>query len=113
MSEKSVTEYENASLGAANSPLDIALMHHKSTGWTYAASGFLPGNSDICRKTVDQALAGNAGNDKDGAYKRIGLNTFVDGDGPEGVIIQIITGANNTLQTLDLLLDAVSEKLSI
>lgn len=110
-SKVTITGFEASWLGAAASTLDVALLHHKSTGWTYATSGFTPGNGDICRKTTDQVLAGNTVNGGSGAYKRVDLDTFVQGDDDEGVIIQIITGNNNTVETMDLHINAISEEL--
>ena len=97
---------------AINDTLDIALLHHKATGWTYAATGFVPGNSDICRKSVDMQLAGNVAAGVSGAYKRVGLDTFIDGNGSEGIIIQVNTGGNNTVQTMDMHMIGVSEELN-
>ena len=96
---------------ALDTVFDIALKHHRPTDWTYAATGFLPGNGDIARKTVDQSLAGDVNNNKSGAWKRTDLNFFVEGNGSEGVLFEIITGANNTIQTMDLHVIAVSEEL--
>lgn len=97
--------------GAADSGADIALMHHKPVGWTYAATGFVPGNGDISRMSVDQAIDGNVANGADGAYKRSALNTFVQGNDGEGVMIQVITGAASTFQTLDLHITGVKENI--
>ena len=106
-----VTGFEAVWQGNANSSLDVALMKHTSTGWTYAATGFAAGNGDVCRKTVDQAIETDVQNGLDGAYKRIELDTFFSGTTDEGVIIEVTTGANNTIQTMDLHIDAVSEEL--
>lgn len=107
-----VTEFEVIWQGNANDTIfDIALMHHSAIGWTYAASGFTPGNDDICRKSVDQALAGNVVNGSDGAYKRTGLDFFIEGEAEEGIIIQIISGANGTIQIMDIHVGGVSEEL--
>jgi hypothetical protein len=107
-----ITGLEVTWQGNANSSLDIALMKHTTTGWEYASSGFVAGNGDICRKTIDQPLAGDVANNSDGAYKRLQLNEFISGrSGLEGHIIQVITGANGTIQTMDIRVDAVSEVL--
>jgi hypothetical protein len=107
-----VTGVECVWQGNANDiSFDIALLHHKATGWTYAATGFTPGNGDIARKSVDQALAGDVVNGKDGAWKRININQFIDGNASDGVIMEVTTGANNTIQTMDMHLSAVSEEL--
>ena len=99
--------------GNASSTLDVALMKHDDVGWIYAASGFVAGNGDICRKSVDQQLSGNVANGADGAYKRVQLNEYIEGagSGHEGHIMQIITGANGTIQTMGLRVNAVSEVL--
>jgi len=106
-----ITAFEAVWRGAANSSLDIELMHHKATGWTYAATGFEPGNGNICKKSDDQGLAGNAESGGDGAYKRVNLDTFIDGNGSEGLLIKVVAGANNTIQTMDLHIAGFSEEL--
>jgi hypothetical protein len=98
--------------GNANSTLDIALIKHGVTGWVYAASGFIAGNGDICRKSANQQLAGDVGNNIDGAWKRVNLDTYIAGQsGLEGHIIQVITGANGTIQISNCHIDVVSEEL--
>ena len=97
--------------GSGDSGFDIALMHHKPIGWTYAATGFTPGNGDIIRRSVDQAVDGDVANGIEADWKRIELNTFIDGNALEGVIIQITTTAPNTIQTMDMHVVAVSEEL--
>jgi hypothetical protein len=96
---------------ATNNTLDIALMKHTPEGWTYAATGFGPGNGDICRKSIDMALAGNTTDNTSGAYKRTNLNQFIDGNGNEGIVIQVTTSGNNTVQTMDMHIVAVNEEL--
>jgi len=86
---------------ANDSGFDIQLLHHKATGWTYAATGFVPGNGSICERLVDQAIESDVDNGQDGAYKRTVLATFVEGSASEGVIVKLITTQNSTIQTLD------------
>ena len=88
--------------GATDANFNVELLHHRSAGWTYAASGFIPGDSAICERAVDQQLIGNVASGVDGAYKRGGLTTFIDGNTSEGFIIRITTGSNNTIQTSDI-----------
>jgi hypothetical protein len=100
--------------GNANSSLDIALIKHTITGWTYAATGFVAGNGDICRKSVDQQLAGDVANNADGAWKRVDLDTYIAGkSGLEGHIVQVITGANGTIQVMSTHIDVVSEEIDV
>jgi hypothetical protein len=86
-------------------------LHHKSTGWTYAATGFDPGDGDICRRSVDQSEDGDVASGASGAYKRISLDTFISGTTTEGIIIQVITAANNSLTNTNLHIIAVNEGL--
>ena len=97
--------------GANDTEFDITLMLHSPTGWTYAATGFDPGNGDICRRSVDQAIASGINTGLDGAYKRTGLSTFVDGTAKEGVIVEIKTGEPNSIRSMDLHISAFSEEL--
>lgn len=98
---------------ALDTGFDIELMHHKQTGWTYAATGFIPGNGFICKRSVDQQIAGDVTNGDDGAWKRVDLNQYVAGGSgqKEGIIIKVVPTQNNTIQTMDMHLDAVSEEL--
>ena len=50
----------------------------------------------------DHAGFRRVSNNVDAAWKRSMENTFVDGDGEEGFVIQVITGANSTIQIKDM-----------
>ena len=97
---------------ANDSGMNIKLLHHKASGWTYAASGFVPGNGSICERLTDQQIESDVDTGADGAYKRAELNTFVDSGGSEGIILEITTTQNNTIQTMDINIVAVSEELT-
>lgn len=96
---------------ANDGSMNIKLFHHKPENWTYAATGFVPGNGVICERLVDQALASNVVNNQDGAYKRSQLDTYITSGNGEGLIVQIITGQQNTIQSMDLVVSAKSEDL--
>ena len=98
--------------GATDTSFDVALRHHSSDNWTYAASGFEPGDGDICRRSVDQAVSSNLALGVAGAYKRVNLNQFINGSGTEGVIIEVSTGSTKTIRNMDLHVSAYSEELS-
>jgi len=107
-----ITGFECVWQGNSNdNTLDVTLLKHATTGWTYAPTGFMAGNGDICRKSVDMAIAGNTNNNMDGAYKRLNLDTFIAGGTNEGHIIEIVTGGVNTIQTMDIHIKGVSEEL--
>lgn len=97
--------------GANDTEFNIQLKHHKADGWTYAASGFIAGNGNICERLVDQAINSNLAIGKEGAYKRVDLDTYLASSGPEGIVIEITTGANNTIRSMDMHVTAFSEEL--
>jgi hypothetical protein len=102
-------EWEGA---GTDTGMDMALLHHKSTGWTYAATGFTPGNGDICRRSVDQATDGDVANGVEGAYKRVSLDTFVAGGTDEGYIVEVTTTSPNVLDNCNFHVVAESEELT-
>lgn len=82
---------------------DIELLHHKATGWTYSAAAFTPGDGNIAQRSVDQAGFLGVLTGTESAWKRTGLSTFIDGSGGiEGFIWKVSTGANSTIQTMDM-----------
>lgn len=97
---------------AADSAMDVALKHHKAAGWTYAATGFTPGNGDIIRRSVAQAIDGDVVSGADGSWKRSEMTTFIEGNAREGVIFEVTTGQPSTIQNMDMHIIAVSEELS-
>lgn len=98
--------------GAVDSGFDIKLKHHKATGWTHASTGFVAGNGNIISRLVDQSIDGDVVNGEDGAWKRVGLDTYIESGASEGLVIEIVTTANNTIQTMDIEITGVSEELS-
>jgi hypothetical protein len=87
--------------GANDTGFDIELYHHTSSGWTYAATGFEPGNSVLASWSGSYVTEVNLANGIPFAWKRTDLNQFIDGDGSEGVVIKVTTGANNSIQFMD------------
>jgi len=98
----SVNTIEAVGLAGANdTSFDMHLLKHDDTGWTYAATGFVPGNGVIVDWSGDMSPYDNLVNGKQFAWKRADLATFIEGSGDEGIIVQIITGANNSVQSMD------------
>jgi hypothetical protein len=96
---------------ATETGFDIALLHHKPTGWTYAATGFEAGDGDIVRRSVDQALAFDVASGVSGSWKRVNINEFIDGDTLSGIIIKMETNTNNSIAGVAHI-TALSEELS-
>lgn len=97
--------------GGADSSFNIRLRAHRTSGWTYAASGFVAGNGILAERLVDQAINSSVASGENGAWKRVDLNEYLDGSASEGFILEVTTGSNNTIQTMDMNLIAVSEEL--
>jgi len=97
---------------ASDDDFNIQVYKHATDGWTYAASGFEPGNGVLIDRLVDQGLAGEVVSGEDGAWKRVDLSQFIDGNGSEGFLIKVTTDENNTIQTMDMHIDAYSEELT-
>jgi hypothetical protein len=80
---------------------DMSLLHHKPTGWTYSAAAFDPGNGVLAdwsdTYTGNDDLVGG----EQFAWKVTGLNEFINGDSDEGIIVRIVAGTNNSVQSMD------------
>jgi len=97
--------------GATDNAMNIELLYHKPTGWTYAATGFIAGDGIVCARLADQNLVSGVLNGESGAYKRTDLDAFVEGSGSEGSLIRVTTTANNSVANMNLHIVAVDESL--
>jgi len=85
--------------GASESALDVQLLHHKTTGWTYSAAAFVPGDGAVVDLATDYGTNNNLTANEDFAYKRASLSTSVTGGNGEGVIVRVITAVNNSISS--------------
>jgi hypothetical protein len=88
--------------GASDSNFNIELLHHKTTGWTYSAGAFVPGDGAIVQMSTDMGPDDNLYNGQNFAWKHVDLSTFICGNDSEGTVIRITTGNPNTIQSMDL-----------
>lgn len=99
-----VTDFEAVGLGGAADAagFDIRLFHHSAVGWTYHATAFVPGGTVLAdyQDTHDTEIAIASG--EPFAFKVAGLATDVAGSSDEGVVVEITTGQNNTVQSMSL-----------
>ncbi|KKK59715.1 hypothetical protein LCGC14_3031630, partial [marine sediment metagenome] len=65
--------------GAADTGFNIRLFHHVDAGWTYAASGFVPGGTVLANMNTSHSTEQNLVSGEEFAYKRVDLNTDVSG----------------------------------
>jgi hypothetical protein len=81
--------------------LGIRFLHHDSSNWTYSAAAFVPGGTVINTLDTDYSTDDEFDTGEYGAYKRSGLSEAVAGDSSEGVIIELSTAVNNTVDNID------------
>lgn len=97
-----ITDFKADGLAGANdSDFGLRLLKHSSTGWTYTASGFVPGNGVIASLVTDYSTESDLANGENFAYDRTGLTTTITGSDAEGYIVEITTGQNNAIEYLN------------
>lgn len=90
--------------GGNDSNFNITLLHHDSTAWIYSAAAFDPsmGHHIIDLQTIHDTEF-ELSNGKPFAFKITPIvHEDIVGNNGEGVIIRIIAGANNSVQTMDM-----------
>ena len=105
-----ITHFEIVGLAGANdTSFNVLLCVHSSNGWSYSAAAFtFPTGNVIVDMNTDYSTEQNLANGDDFGYERDGLSTFIAGSNssptinqPNGALIQIITGANGSVQSMD------------
>ena len=90
--------FESVGLADSNdSGFNIQLFHHNDTGWTYAATGFVAGNTPLFDLQTMYVNEYEASGGEGIAFKRTPLNTTVDGSASEGLIIAFTTTSNGSI----------------
>ena len=87
-------------VAGANGTINISLLHHKATGWTYNNGAFTPiiAANTICDMATDHGTDVEVDSDDHFAYKRTALDTVINGSDSEGIIIWFETSAQNTIE---------------
>jgi hypothetical protein len=98
--------------GSTDSGMDIVVLHHKETGWSYSLAGFTAGNGYVVKRSIDQAVDGDVENNTYGAYKRVNVNQFIEGSASEGIVIQVKTTSINSIADMGIHVLAYSEELT-
>ncbi|MHC4616374.1 MAG: hypothetical protein ACYTEQ_01340 [Planctomycetota bacterium] len=76
----------------ANSTSDVAVIHHKDTGWTFNSGAEPTPPTAIARMSTDYSTERAIAVSQSGAYKRDNLSVSIDGGDGEGIIIEILAG---------------------
>lgn len=80
---------------------NIQLYDHNATGWTYAATGFSPGNTPIADFASEYGAESDIVTDQQFHWNRDGINTLIRGDLGEGILIKVMTSVNSSVRYLN------------
>lgn len=84
--------------GASETELDVQLLYHNTSSWTYSAAAFNAATGKaVVSLGTDYGTNNNLTANEDFAYKRASLSTPVQGADGEGVITCIITAVSNSI----------------
>jgi hypothetical protein len=95
--------------GANDANIDIQLLHHNATGWTFNAGAEPDFPTPIASLQGDHVTEYQAVNGENGAWKRDNLSTVIDGSGSEGTLFCVITTANKAFELGSLLLRIIPQ----
>lgn len=96
-----VVDFEAVGGATSNdSGFDLEFFHHSDSGWTYAASGFIPGGDIIAQLSVDRSTDRQLINGEEFSYKRV-LDQSVLGSLQEGVLVRMTTTSVNSVDHID------------
>jgi hypothetical protein len=84
--------------GANDSTADLKLLHHKATGWTFNSGAEPTPPTPVASLQGSHVTEHELSAGECGAWKVTGLSETVVGSGSEGIIIEIIAGANRSFE---------------
>jgi hypothetical protein len=87
--------------GATDTSFNIRLLKQDADNWTYAAAGFVPGGTVLLNMNTIHGTEQNIASGIPFAFKRANLSEVINGADSEGLVVEITTGANNTVQDMD------------
>lgn len=97
--------FETLTLAGANdSSFEIKLFKHSSINWTYSAGAFAPGgelvqiNGNDIQLTNIISTNNNLVNGQECAFKIVGINDTIHGSNGNGLVIEVTTGTNNSIE---------------
>jgi hypothetical protein len=78
--------------------LDVSLLKHQTTGWTYSAAAFTPGTTPVIDLATDYSVNDQLADNNYFAYERSDINVSVSGSSNEGILVRLGTVNNNVIQ---------------
>ena len=97
----SVTGFEVTGFAGANdSGFNVKLKLHSTANWTYSAAAFVPGGTDLANQNTDHSTNKDLVNGHPFNFKRTDLNTDIDGANGEGMVVEVTTGANKSVEIM-------------
>jgi hypothetical protein len=86
--------------GATDTGINLELIHHKTTGWTYSAAAFTyPTANRIIMLSTDYGVNTRIASGLYINWRRSNLSTLISGQtGGEGYVVRITTTANNSIR---------------
>ena len=94
--------------GANDTGINIELIHHKDTGWTFNAAAEPTPPTALASLVGDHSTDDQTVNGEYGAWKRTNLDTDIAGSQSEGVILKVTTTANKSFELGSFLMTIVS-----
>ena len=99
----SVTFFEcTGRAGANDTGFNLRLLFHSTAGWTYSSTSFVPGGTTLANMNTDHNTEVDLKNGEPINYKRVDLNQDVNGNNGEGLIVEITTGQNKAVESMDI-----------
>jgi hypothetical protein len=96
-----LTDFEITGLaGISDSNVEMTLFKHSPDGWTYAATGFEPGNGEIADMSDIYSVESSfiSGEPFNFKLDQTVLNVPITGSTNEGLIVRLVAGQSNTFQ---------------
>jgi len=104
-----ISGVEVTGLASANdASFNFEVLHHNGS-WTYAATGFEAGDDVLVSWTDVLAPEDDLVSGEDFAFKRTGINYYIDGNEVEGLLFRITTGSASSVGHMDIHLGVAIE----
>lgn len=84
--------------GATDAGVNISIIHHKATGWTYNNGAAATPPAAVYDMQTDYNTEYSTINGENGSWKRDNLDVVVNGGDGEGIILEVLTTANKTFE---------------